>query len=241
MSFSGLAVAVQFLTRFPVPAASESARPGLAGAQVWFPFVGGFIGLAVALGLGTGIFFGPWFGALAALSIWVGVTGALHLDGLGDTADGLGAAHASRERFLEVVRDPRAGNFAIVAISLVLMAKLVLLAAINPAASFLALVLVPAWARWLVLALAKFVPPAGEGLGAQFAVSIDRRMIALWAAGLAVVSLAVAPVLLSALVLAPVAILYWRRRLGFISGDCHGASIEVMEALLLAALVMAGG
>lgn len=240
MSLRGLAVALRFLTRFPAPSAEGEGRRDFSGAQAWFPFVGGLIGVAVALGLGTGIFYGPWFGALAALAIWAGVTGALHLDGLGDVADGLGAAHISRERFLEVVRDPRAGNFAIVAIALVLIAKLVLLAAINPAASFLAVVLVPVWARWLVLVLAKFVPPAGDGLGARFAAAVDRRMIAVWAAGLTVVSVVVAPALLGALVLAPFAVLYWRRRLGFITGDCHGASIEVMEALLLAALVMAG-
>src|SRR3546814_8307920 len=60
----------------------------------------------------------------------VAVTGALHLDGLGDIADGSGAAHKDRERLLAVLGDPHAGSFAVVAIALQLIAKLVLLHAL---------------------------------------------------------------------------------------------------------------
>ncbi|MFM9449620.1 adenosylcobinamide-GDP ribazoletransferase, partial [Streptomyces acidiscabies] len=69
----------------------------------------------------------PWAGALFALVGWVGVTGALHLDGLGDMADAAGAAHGDRARLSAVLADPHIGSFGVVAIALQLLAKLVLL------------------------------------------------------------------------------------------------------------------
>src|SRR3546814_16484975 len=83
------------------------------------------------------------FRPLAALIRWVAVTGALHLDGRGDIADGSGAAHKDRERLLAVLGDPHAGSFAVVAIALQLIAKLVLLHALIEREAFIAVALVP--------------------------------------------------------------------------------------------------
>src|SRR3546814_16984540 len=96
----------------------------------WFPAVGLIVGALVAGAGWAGARIDPWTGALAALILWVAVTGALHLDGLGDIADGSGAAHKDRERLLAVLGDPHAGSFAVVAISLQLIATLVLLHAL---------------------------------------------------------------------------------------------------------------
>src|SRR3546814_16737660 len=81
----------------------------------WFPAVGLIVGALVAGAGWAGARIDPWTGALAALILWVAVTGALHLDGLGDIADGSGAAHKDRERLLAVLGDPHAGSFAVVA------------------------------------------------------------------------------------------------------------------------------
>ena len=62
-----------------------------------------------------------------------------------------------------------------------------------------------------------------------------------YAAGLAVASLWLAPMLLAALAIVPLIALYWRRRLGGMTGDCHGASVEVTETLLLALLAVQHG
>ena len=91
----------------------------------------------------------PWLAAVLALLVWVWVTGALHIDGLGDVADALGAAHGSPERFLAVLKDPHIGVFGAVAIILQLLLKLVLLAEVMATAHPpWAIVLIPAWARW---------------------------------------------------------------------------------------------
>jgi len=240
---SGFLIALQFLTRLPVTPVKPEAAGNLARAAPWLPVVGAVVGglVAVAATLGAGA--GPWIGALLGLVAWVMGTGALHLDGLGDVADGLGASHGDPKRFVEVARDPHLGSFGAVAIMLQLIAKLVLLAALLEASSrqdlVLALVLVAAWARWGTLAIGRAVPPLAEGMASRLAAGIDVRVVAAEGATLAVVSLVFAPVLLAALPIAAALALYWRARLGAITGDCHGAGIELTETALLFLLLLA--
>lgn len=237
---TGLFVALAFMTRLPTP--RLPANSNLASAAPWLPVVGVIIGglVAIAVALGSGV--SPWIGALLGLLAWVLVTGGLHVEGLGDVADGLGAAHGNRERFIEVARDPHLGGFGAIAIALQLIAKLVLLAVFAERTTVGELVaglaLVAAWARWTTLALGLAVPPLGEGMASRFVVGIDRRVVGLEAVVLAVATLIVAPVLLAALPLTAALALYWRARVGGMNGDCHGASIEVMESALLFLLLL---
>jgi len=99
----------------------------------------------------------------------------LHLDGLADVADALGAAHRSPERFIEVLRDPHIGAYGTMAIVLQLVAKLVLLAAIARPPALAAVVLIAAWARWGALVWGTFLPPLARGSGERFAWHIDKR------------------------------------------------------------------
>ena len=207
-----------------------------AGAVRVYPVVGLMIGAIVAGAGWGGTRLDPWPGALAALVAWVAVTGALHLDGLGDLADGLGAAHGDRQRLLAVMADPHVGSFGVVAITLQLLGKLVLLHML--ASHWLALLLIPAAARLGPLVWARWLPPLKPGgLGAAIAGAVRGRDIGGWAlllagACVAVPALAAAPVLLAALAL------WFRARLGGVSGDVHGAGIELMETGLLVAMAL---
>ena len=241
MNLRGLILAFQFLTRLPVPRIDDVEPQELARTAVWFPVVGLVIGVVLAQAVLLGGVITPWIAALLGLVGWVWITGALHLDGLADVADALGAAHASPERFREVLADPHVGSFGVIAIVLQLIAKLVLLAQIPTAVLVPALLLLPAWARWGPMVWSLAVPPLSEGLGAQFRTGQDWRPAAIYAAGLAVASLWLAPMLLAALAIVPLIALYWRRRLGGMTGDCHGASVEVTETLLLALLAVQHG
>ena len=122
-----LILAVQFLTRLPTPQLRTFDPAWLAGAIRWFAVVGLLVGALVAALGWLGAWLDPWLAALLMLVTWVWVTGGLHLDGLGDLADGLGAAHRSPERFLAVLKDPHTGSFAVITLALQLLAKLVLL------------------------------------------------------------------------------------------------------------------
>lgn len=239
----GFCVALTFLTRLPAPALRVGEAGDIARAAPWLPVVGAVVGalaaLAAAAAQGAGLT--PWVGALAALVVWVLVTGALHLDGLGDVADGLGAAHGNPERFVAVARDPHLGSFGAIAIVLQLMAKLILLAAVIERVSLTELVaglaLVGAWARWATLAVGLVLPPLAEGLASRLRAGIRRPAVVAEAALLAALSLVLAPSLLVALPASLLLMLYWRRRLGGLTGDVHGANIEIVESALLAALL----
>lgn len=228
-----LVVAFGFLTRVPMPRVEADATD-FAAAIRWYPMVGLTIGAVVGGALWAGSLIDPWVGALAALVAWVAITGALHLDGLADLADGLGAAHGDRARLLSVMADPHIGSFGVVAIVVQLLAKLVLLHGIG-----WPVVLVPCVARIGPLVWARWLPPLRDrGLGAAVSGAVRWRDIGGWSAvllgfGLLAPGVLVAPVAIAAFG-------WWlMRRVSGVSGDCHGAGIEWVETLLLLALVIA--
>ncbi|HRN83593.1 MAG TPA: adenosylcobinamide-GDP ribazoletransferase [Hyphomicrobium sp.] len=241
MSLRTFVHALQFLTRLPTPALSEFDPDDLSRSAVWFPVVGLIVGAFVAFGVWAGGLVSPWVGALVGLIAWIGITGALHLDGLGDVADGLGAAHRNPDRFLEVLRDPHVGAFGAIAMTLQIVAKLVLLAEIpaSNVAALGALLLIPAWARWGTQVWSLAVPPLAKGSGERFSWRISKPVVAAQGMVLAATSAWIAPALLGALLVVPLVAAYWKARLGGITGDCLGASVEVTETLLLLFAVVA--
>lgn len=230
-------LAFGFLTRLPVPTVHASTDD-VAATIRYYPLVGLVMGLFVAAAHWLGTQIDPWTGAMAALAMWVGVTGALHLDGLADLADGLGAAHGDRARLLAVMADPHVGSFGVAALTMQLLAKLVLIHAIAPIGWWM-LALIPfaarigplGWARWLV--------PVKPGLGAQVSRAVRPRDLIGWALILAAASV-VAPALLMAPALIVGYALWLRARLGGINGDAHGAGIEIVETGLLLATAVFG-
>lgn len=158
-------VALQFLTRVPVPRWVGFDPAWLQACLRHFPAVGACIGLVAAGALWAALQAWPP-GVAAVLSgvatVWL--TGAFHEDGLADTCDGLGGA-VSRERSLAIMKDSRIGSYGAVALVLALMLKVALLAALaerSVALAMLALVWSHAASRaapvWLVWRL----PYAGD-------------------------------------------------------------------------------
>ena len=230
-----LIVAIQFLTRLPTPRIASDAEDFAASIR-WFPLVGLLIGGLIAAAAWLGLRIDLWTGALAALLAWVGVTGALHLDGLGDVADGVGAAHGDQSRLLAAMADPHVGSFGVVSIGLQLLAKLVLLHALLMVAPVWMIVPIPLAARIGPLVWARWLPALHDGLGARVAGAVRWRDVIGWA--LLLIGLSVAePALLATLVLVPAWGWWLKRRIGGISGDGHGAGIELVETGLLLAVV----
>ena len=145
--------AFQFLTRLPLSVRFIWSDTLAARSLVWFPVVGFFIGcLLVLLATGLPMLFPLIISALLFVAIWVALTGALHLDGLLDTADGL-LSHRSRERMLEIMKDSRIGAMGAITCFFYLALKTAAVCFIieNPTLLNLGcLMLTPAISRWML-------------------------------------------------------------------------------------------
>jgi adenosylcobinamide-GDP ribazoletransferase len=239
-SLADLQVALAFLTILPV-GYPEGRKPGYAYS--WFPLVGLLIGLALA-GVASLPLPTPAIRSFCLLLTWVVLTGGLHLDGFGDSCDGL-LATTTPEKRLEILKDPRAGSWAVVGLILLLLAKWILLQDLAP----LALVAPPVVGRYaLVWAAYGFPYARSSGLGNYFRDGLGRLQL-LSASG---ITLAVLGTLagwvdgrVGLLLLLPiltVALLgRWaaQRLGGGLTGDVYGAICELTElgCLLMLALV----
>jgi adenosylcobinamide-GDP ribazoletransferase len=231
-------VAVSLLTVLPV-GAPATARPGRAAA--YYPLVGLVVGgLAGLVAVAAGPL-GPDLTAWLVLLVWIGLTGGLHLDGFADSCDGL-LATTSPERRLEIMRDPRAGAWAIVGLVLLLLGKWLALRGLAPAL----LLLPPLVARWaVVLAMVAFPAARPGGLGATMRAGVGRRDVAVASLTVLVVVGAMGLALTPLVGLTPIAgglavlgLGRWAagRLNGGLTGDVYGALIEVVELLCLLAL-----
>ncbi|WP_028782111.1 adenosylcobinamide-GDP ribazoletransferase [Thalassobacillus devorans] len=166
----GLVLALQFLTRIPMPMSVPWEKAVLKGALKSFSLVGVILGSLVIAVYALIVGWLPgWFAALVLLSVWTALTGGLHLDGLMDVADAAGS-NAPVEKKLAIMKDPRVGSFAILTAIFYLLWKLSLLYALVTASSMdlqLAgmFILIPACSRYLAILLLQTTPTVKrEGL-----------------------------------------------------------------------------
>lgn len=165
-----LVASLGFLTRLPVSAASRPIP--LATAMPMFPvagaLIGAFSGVLAAFLVDGGI--APLLAACLAFAANLCLTGALHEDGLADTADGFGGG-ITRERRLEIMRDSRIGTYGTLALVTAAIAKVAAIAAIVPALgwwSVLVLAASGAASRAAIVWLMAKTPPArSDGLSAS--------------------------------------------------------------------------
>lgn len=232
--------AVAFLTVLPV--GEREGGPGRRLGRAFFPVVGMLLGLVAAAGFWLGsLLAGPLLGAVAALAAMAVLTGGLHLDGLADCADGL-LMRGTRERRLEVMRDPRLGAFGVVALVLLLLAEAAVLQHLGPGVVLPALVAAGAFSRLAMLVELVVLPYVrAVGLG-RTASGPGRREVVLGA-------LLASPALLldwphgllaaagAAVAGAAVAVLAWRR-IGGATGDVYGATSEVAQLAALLAFAV---
>ena len=239
------AAATTFLTRIPVGRIVRVEAADVAAAGWLFPLVGALVG--GASGLSADLVAGhvpPLAAGGIAVAVAALLTGAMHLDALADSADALGAM--TRQRALEIMRDPRIGAFGVTALVSVLLVDAVLfgelartgdaaLAGVAAGATGRAALLVPA----SVLPYARTEPGQGllvEGLGRRVLVVALVLSVALVlperGPGLAA--------LFSALALASLLTLFYRRRFGGMTGDLVGATAKLSETAALAVLVALG-
>ena len=239
------AIAVAFLTRLPVRVDAGEERD-VGRSIAFFPLVGVLLGAAVALlvwlldgRLPTSLV------AVLAAALLAALTGGLHLDGVADTFDALGAPGADRARLLEILRDSRIGAHGAAALLFVVLLKVTALHALLAEGSSSALLLAfPALARFVAgLVIVLFPYARTRGLGVAFHAHARPVDVALAGAIAAVAVLAAGrAAALAALVATGLVLLFVRRvaaRLGGVTGDVCGAAIELAEVVFLVVVLAA--
>jgi adenosylcobinamide-GDP ribazoletransferase len=226
--------AVALLTRVPVRGAKFEDSE-LAGSAAWIPIVGASIGLVVggSYALLSGIIT-PLVAASLAVAIGILVTGALHEDGLADSADAFGGG-SDRAETIRIMKDPTHGSYGVIALVLSVGIRVASLAAIEPMAALLTLPAIHALARAGSVSLASVLPPAtAEGLGATLVRAGVGRAALIGSVGAGRLSAALlgvwaAPfVVLAGSVTFVVGRVAMRRIRGF-TGDVLGAGEQLVE------------
>ncbi len=230
--------ALQFITILP---AGKTPCYKPREMIAYFPLTGLLIGLLLALfDALVSLAWSPAAAAVLDIVLLAVLTGALHLDGLGDTADGL-LGHRPREKALEIMKDSRIGAMGLVAVIGCLAMKGAGISGIVEN-RFLFLLLVPAWSRAGMLFGIKYLPygrPEGGTGHALFKDPlqwIDFR----WLLPLLILTLITGRsgigLLLTFFILTTVLIGYFGKRMGCITGDMLGCMTEVLEAGLFLAV-----
>lgn len=238
-----LLVAMGFLTRIPVPREAFDDVSARARSLAFYPCVGLLLGVLLAA---AGWVMQGWPHMVAAallLVLWIALTGALHLDGLADSADAWIGGMGDRERTMAIMKDPRCGPAGVVAIVVILLLKFCALASL-PSTAWMALVVAALLARSL-LTLAFLTTPYVRCGGMGAALGTEARgasWLAVSVVGLVVMCLGW-KAWLAALVSMGMFVIWRRacmRRLQGMTGDTCGALAECVEAGVLLVWAIVG-
>lgn len=248
MKGTAIKLAFSLMSRIPVRLPDEIEPRAWGEAVAFYPLVGLVIG-AVLTGAGMGLMAlgaSAEVSALLILVLWVGLTGAFHLDGLADSADAWLGGYGDRARTERILKDPACGPAGAVALILVLLGKWVALAALLETGFGPALILVPVLARAAVLWLFLALPCAlEEGLVSRAHAHQPRARLQ-WALGVSAAAALLAGIAGVAMLLAMALVTLagarlMRARMGGFSGDFAGALVETGEIALLVVLVLLAG
>ena len=245
-------IALMLLTRLPAGNIAGTA-PSLAAARWAFPLAGLPVGLVIA-----GAYIGlSWLGlpvllsAILALTAGVLTTGGLHEDGLADSADGFGGGH-NRDRKLEIMKDSRIGSYGVLALIMVMSARVVALSSLGASMITFSGILAFAMAsRMLMVGYLSLLPAArSDGLGRHASNNSGDDMRAQRYLPLIIASFITAPALMAAYQLSPSVLAAFavmivmalmmaslaKRQIGGQTGDVCGAGQILSETAAWCAL-----
>jgi len=239
-----LILALQLLTRIPIPATIETTEEQVGRSILFYPFVGLLLG-AILYGLAMLL---PeqslLLNAAILTTLWIALTGALHIDGLADSADAWVGGMGDRQRTLDIMKDPTCGPMGVVTIVVVTLLKFSALYTLLQQGNLLPLLLIPMLGRGQILLLFLTTPYVRkQGMGSVVASQLPRAMA--WSVLLITIIIWGYIIQWNGITaLASLLILYalfrqsLMRRIGGTTGDTAGALVELGELVLLIAVVV---
>ncbi|RKG55056.1 adenosylcobinamide-GDP ribazoletransferase [Acinetobacter cumulans] len=236
-------IALQFLTTFPVQLKAMPSKQQNGQSVLFYPLIGFIIGVilcAVALLLQV---IPAILSASLILVLWIWLTGGLHLDGLADTADAWVGGFGDAERTLKIMKDPACGPIGVLSLIIICLLKWSALYLLIQKQLYSTLVLFPVLGRLAPMFLFLSTDYVREkGLGSSMASYIPKKLAITIMVLLVLSSLYFSVLGLVAVLVTAFSLLYLRRkfkqRIGGITGDTVGASIEICECVSLLAFVL---
>lgn len=238
---------IQFFTRIPVNMVLPSENEDFKEGSIYLPLVGLIVGCICAAAYYIACLSGnTLFAAAAAVLVWAGVTGAIHLDGLSDTCDGIFSSR-SKKKILEIMKDSRIGTMGALALIFAVLLKISLIAGFGRAEALYSIVLSPVIARTSLLygtVIAKY--PREKGMGQLFIGSVTMReffkgLIIFLIIILPFVKLYLTVLVLMVFIVPKMINSYMESKIGGMTGDTLGALCEIQEILSLMVLHILSG
>ncbi len=249
-------IAIQFLTRIPIPSINNYQPDWLHQSSRHFPAAGLLVGVLCAIVFWLmSLIFTPLVAAVVSTAFGVRLTGAFHEDGLADICDGLGGGY-TRERALTIMKDSRLGTFGVLGLGLAVLSKIALLASMPPMIAVVALIISHGASRLCCISLIALLPYGGDIEHARakpMAQSLSAAQALVAGSWLVIALLLLALIFPKtmqsigifqwalAVILAVFATDYWRRllkrRLGGYTGDGLGATQQISEIVIYAGFV----
>jgi adenosylcobinamide-GDP ribazoletransferase len=239
--------ALQLLTSLPVPLQRQLSPAQVGRATAWFPAVGLIIGgILTLLNWLLSFILPPSVADALLIAALVLVTGAMHLDGLADTCDGL-AGHRTVEERWRIMRDSRTGAFGVVGIALLLLVKYVTLNNIPDGWLLPTLIFMPVVSRWaMAYAVYAFPYARPEGLGTAYKNATRWPQFTAATLFTFIVAAALFPlfsclgfILISGIwVVTTLSACYLKHKFSGLTGDTYGAINEVAEVMSLLLVIV---
>lgn len=245
-------LAVQFLTRLPVPGLDAlpeaQVQQALRRAPVWFPMVGTLVGcMTAAVLFAANLLWALPVAVLLALAFEAWMTGAFHEDAVADFCDAMGGSR-DRETTMRIMKDSRIGSYGALGVVFAVALRAALLITMPLPLLAPALIGSACFGRALAVAAMILIPPPEEGQGLAAKVGQPGHLSPLSVALAALPGLLpfalVAPLALAAATILSMLFLIWLRalllrRLGGVTGDCLGFAAYAGQLILLLAAAAA--
>lgn len=237
-------IALQFLTRFPIPLHNPPTRHETGFSLLFYPLVGLLIGTFLLLFSQLLLVLPQIMAAALLLTVWIFITGALHLDGLADSVDAWAGGHGEKQRTLAIMKDPCNGSMGLVSVVLLLIVKFSALAALYQQGINSVILLAPLLGRSIIPLLFVTTPYVrNEGLGTALSDNAPKKRILIILGLISTVTILIYG--LTGLILLTIVcgLFFILRhammcRIGGTTGDTTGALVEMTETVVLISLVI---
>jgi adenosylcobinamide-GDP ribazoletransferase len=234
-------IALQFLTIIPIQLSEPVKAENQGYSLIFYPFIGLIIASTILICITILSGQSIWVNAVLTLSLWIFLSGALHLDGLADSADAWLAGLGDKNKTLSVMKDPTSGPIAITVLLMALFIKLIMLAELIQHQDYLSIIMTLVLSRMAVVMLLLTTPYIRKnGIGSVLVNNLPQRPLRLMLGVISLLAVILVDLIPLALLLIIFLLLryYMIKRLDGTTGDTAGALLELLEVSSLTLFVL---